>query len=73
MKRHNLFVRIVAILLCAIMVLGVATAAISAFAADGTTVPDTGSADMTMVIVIAALAVALIVGCAVLPKFLKKK
>ena len=72
MKRHNLFVRIVAILLCVIMVLGVATAAISAFAADGT-VPDTGSSDMTMVIVVAALAVAVIVGCLVLPKFLKKK
>lgn len=72
MKRHNLFVRIVAIILCAIMVLGVATAAISAFAADGT-VPDTGSSDMTMVIVVAALAVAVIVGCLVLPKFLKKK
>ena len=54
------------------MVLGVATAAISAFAADGT-VPDTGSSDMTMVIVVAALAVAVIVGCLVLPKFLKKK
>lgn len=72
MKRHNLFVRIVAILLCAIMVLGVATAAISAFAADGA-VPDTGSSDMTMVIVIAVLAVAVIVGCLVLPKFLRKK
>lgn len=72
MKRHNLFVRIVAILLCAIMVLGVVTAAISAFAADGT-VPDTGSNDMTPIIIIAALAVAVITGCLVLPKFLKKK
>ena len=72
MKRHNLFVRIVAILLCAIMVLGVVTAAISAFAADGT-VPDTGSNDMTWVIIAAALAVVVIVGCIVLPKFLKKK
>ncbi len=72
MKRHNLFVRIVAILLCAIMVLGVVTAAISAFAADGT-VPDTGSSDMTWVIIAAVLAVVVIVGCIVLPKFLKKK
>lgn len=72
MKRHNLFVRIVAILLCAIMVLGVVTAAISAFAADGT-VPDTGSGDMTWVIIAAVLAVVVIVGCIVLPKFLKKK
>lgn len=72
MKRHNLFVRIVAILLCAIMVLGVVTAAISAFAAD-VNVPVTGSTDMTWFIVAAAVAVAVIVGCTVLPKFLKKK
>lgn len=72
MKRHNLFVRIVAILLCAIMVLGVVTAAISAFAADAD-VPETGSSDMTWFIIAAAVAVAVIVGCTVLPKFLKKK
>lgn len=72
MKRHNLFVRIVAILLCAIMLLGVVTAAISAFAADAS-VPETGSSDMTWFIVAAAVAVAVIVGCIVLPKFLKKK
>ncbi len=72
MKRHNLFVRIVAILLCAIMVLGVVTAAISAFAAD-VNVPETGSTDMTFVIIAAVLAVAVIVGCIVLPKFIKKK
>lgn len=72
MKRHNLFVRIVAILLCAVMLLGVVTAAISAFAAD-VNVPQTGSADMTVVIIAAVVAVAVIAGCVLLPKFINKK
>ena len=72
MKGHSLFVRITALVLCAIMVLGVVTAAISAFAAD-VNVPETGSTDMTFVIIAAVLAVAVIVGCIVLPKFIKKK
>ena len=72
MKRHNLFVRIVAILLCAVMLLGVVTAAISAFATD-VNVPETGSSDMTFVIIAAVVAVGVIVGCGVLPKFIKKK
>ena len=72
MKRHNLFVRIVAILLCAVMLLGVVTAAISAFSAD-VNVPQTGSADMTVVIIAAVVAVAVIAGCVLLPKFINKK
>ena len=54
MKGRSLFVRIVAIFLCAVMVLGVVTAAIYAFAADEavlyTASPDTGSSSMIWVI-----------------------
>lgn len=74
MKR-NLIIRIVAIALCAIMVLSVVTVAITAFAADASVLmsPETGS-DNTTVWIIGAVAVALlaIVACVVLPKMKKK-
>ena len=69
MKGRNLFVRIVAIVLCAVMILSVVTAALYAFAAE--TSPATGSADMTWVIVAAVAAVAVIACCLVLPKMKK--
>lgn len=76
MKGRSLFVRIVAILLCAVMVLGVVTAAIYAFAADEavlyTASPDTGSSSMIWVIVAVVAAVAVIAGCLVIPKIKKK-
>lgn len=76
MKGRSLFVRIVAIILCAIMVLGVVTAAFYAFAAEKVMTvasPDTGSPEMVWVIVAVVAAVAVIAGCLVLPKFIKKK
>lgn len=69
MKGRNLFVRIVAIVLCAVMILSVVTAALYAFAAGSA--PTTGSADMTWVIVAAVAAVAVIACCLVLPKMKK--
>ncbi len=73
MKNRSLFVRIVAILLCAIMILGVATAALTAFAADTQTVaaPNTGSQPMIWVIVAVVAAIAVIAGCLVIPKMKK--
>lgn len=75
MKDRSLFVRIVAIILCALMVGGALTAAISAFAEDVNLVasPDTGSRNNVWVIVAAVVAVAVIVLCLLLPKFTKKK
>lgn len=74
MKR-NLIIRIVAIILCAVMVLSVVTVAITAFAADAAVAmsPETGSGNTTIWIV-GAVAVALlaIVACIVLPKMKKK-
>lgn len=74
MKGRNLFVRIVALVLCAIMVLGVVTVALYALAAEPTAAapsPETGSANMTWVIVAAVAAVAVIAGCLVIPKIKK--
>ena len=69
MKGRNLFVRIVAIVLCAVMILSVVTAALYAFAAEPSA--QTGSANMTWVIVAAVAAVAVIACCLVLPKIKK--
>ena len=76
MKGRNLFVRIVALVLCAIMVLGVVTAALYAFATEDVMLiasPDTGSPKMMWVFIAGVAAVAVIAGCLVLPKFMKKK
>ncbi len=70
MKR-NLIVRIVAIVLCAIMVLSVVTVAITAFAAETTLAasPETGSNNIYIwVIAAVVVAVAAIISCVVLPK-----
>lgn len=74
MKKRNLFIRITAIILCAVMVLGVFTAALYAFAADASAapLPDTGSPDNTWLILIAVLAILAIVACVVIPKMKKK-
>lgn len=76
MNRRNIFVRVVAIILCAVMLLGVVTAALYAFAADAETVvaalPDTGSTSMVWVIVAAIAAVAVIAACMIVPKIKKK-
>lgn len=74
MKKRNLFVRITAIILCAIMVLGVFSAAIYAFAADASAVPspETGSPDNTWLILIAVLAILAIAACVILPRMKKK-
>ena len=74
MNKRNLFVRITAIVLCALMVLSVVTAALYAFAAEPSAVasPETGSESMVWVIVSAVAAVAVIVGCLALPKMKKK-
>lgn len=77
MKGRSLFVRIVALFLCAIMILGVVTAALYAFAAEEEVMliasPDTGSPEMVWVIVAVVAAAAVVAGCLVLPKVLKKK
>lgn len=76
MNKRNLFIRITAIFLCALMLLSVITAALYAFAADATVLaaaPDTGSSDATIWVFIAvAVALVVIAGCILAPKFKKK-
>lgn len=74
MKR-NLIVRIVAIFLCALMVLSVITAALYSFAADAsaTPSPDTGSGSVVWVIAAVAVAVIAIAVCLIMPKMKKDK
>ena len=75
MNKRNLFVRITAIVLCALMVLSVVTAALYAFAAEPSVVaspPETGSESMVWVIISAVAAVAVIIGCLAMPKMKKK-
>lgn len=74
MNKRNLFVRITAIVLCALMVLSIVTVALYAFAAEPVAVasPDTGSESMVWVIISAVAAVAVILGCLVVPKMKKK-
>ncbi len=76
MQKRNLFVRITAIVLCAIMVLGVVTAALYAFAADDAVLfaapAQTGSPNNTWVIIAVVVALAVVVGCAFIPKMKKK-
>lgn len=71
MKR-NLIIRIVAIILCALMVLSVVTVAITAFAADATLLaasPETGSNRIYIwVIASVVVAVVAIIACVVFPK-----
>lgn len=75
MQKRNLFVRITAIVLCAIMLLGVVTAALYAFAAEAEVVApaQTGSPNNTWVIIAVVVALLVVVGCTVIPKFTKKK
>ena len=71
MNKRNLFVRIVAIVLCALMVLSVVTVALYAFAAEPTSVaalPETGSESMTWVIIAAVAAVVSAAGYAISKK-----
>ena len=76
MQKRSLFVRITAIVLCAIMVLGVVTAALYAFAADDAVLfaapAQTGSPNTTWVIIAVVGALAVVVGCAFIPKMKKK-
>ncbi|MBE6772089.1 MAG: hypothetical protein E7547_08100 [Ruminococcaceae bacterium] len=76
MNKRNLFVRITAIFLCALMLLSVITAALYAFAAEASAVsapPDTGSSDATVWVMIAvAVALVVIAGCIFAPKFRKR-
>lgn len=74
MKNKSIVVRIVAVFLCALMVLSAVTVAITAFAAspDSAAAPDTGSESMVWVIVSVVAAVLVIVGCLIIPKIKKK-
>ena len=76
MQKRSLFVRITAIVLGAIMVLGVVTAALYAFAADDAVLfaapAQTGSPNNTWVIIAVVVALAVVVGCAFIPKMKKK-
>ncbi len=77
MQKRNLFVRITAIVLCAIMLLGVVTAAFYAFAAEEAVLFEapaaTGSPNNTWVIIAVVVALVVVIGCAVVPKLTKKK
>lgn len=76
MKKRNLFVRITAIVLCAIMVLSVFAVALNAFAAEATVTAvaaDTGSPDNTWIIVAVVAAVLVVAACIVVPKVSNKK
>lgn len=76
MNKRNLFVRITAIVLCALMVLSVFGAAIYAFADDATAQAasvNTGSPDNTWVIVAIVAAILVVVACIVIPRINKKK
>lgn len=76
MKKRNLFVRIMAIVLCAIMVLGVVAVAFTAFAAEPTAqtaVVETGSPNNTWVIVAVVAAILVVVACVAVPRMSKKK
>lgn len=70
--KRTWFVRIVAIILCAVIILGIGTAALTAFAAGDAMPPETGSAPMTWVIVAVVAAIAVIAGCLVVPKIKNK-
>ena len=76
MQKRSLFVRITAIVLCAIMVLGVVTAALYAFAADDAVLfaapAQTGSQNNTWVIIAVVVLLAVILGCAFITKLKKK-
>ncbi len=73
---RSIIVRVVAIFLCALIVLSGFTVAFYAFAAEETAsvtaLPATGSAQMTWVIVAVALAILVVVACVVIPKIKKK-
>ncbi len=73
MKKRNLIIRIIAIALCALMVLGIITVAIYAFAeTPGEPLPSTGSNDTALIFAIAAaVAIVAAIICIVLSK--KKK
>ena len=76
MHKRNLFVRITAIVLCAIMILGVFTVALYAFAADPTAqaaAVETGSPNNTWVVVAVVAAILVIAACIVVPRVSKKK
>ena len=73
MKKRNLIIRIIAIAMCALMVLGIITVAIYAFAeTPGEPLPSTGSNDTALIFAIAAaVAIVAAIICIVLSK--KKK
>ena len=75
MHKRNLFVRITAIVLCAIMILGVFTVALYAFAAEpeAAVIAETGSPDNTWIIVAVVAAILVVAACVVVPRVSKKK
>ena len=76
MHKRNLFVRITAIVLCAIMILGVFTVALYAFAAEPTAqaaVVETGSSNNSWIIVAVVAAILVVATCIVVPRVSKKK
>ena len=76
MHKRNLFIRITAIVLCAIMILSVVTAALYVFAAEPTATAvaaETGSADNTWVIVAVVAAILVVAACIIVPIVSKKK
>lgn len=76
MKR-NLVIRIVAIVLCALMVLSAVAVALTAFAADTTMLaasPETGSSNIGVIIAVAVVVALLaIAACIIIPLAKKKK
>ena len=73
MKKKSLIVRIIAIVMCALLLLGVISAAISAFGYDvNSTLPATGSSSKTVwIAVIGLVAVVIAAACVIISK--KKK
>ncbi len=74
MRKRSMIVRIVAIVLAAIMIISVAAAAFTVFAA-GQEVPVTGQQESNTkwLVILIVLAVLAIVACVVLPMAKKKK
>lgn len=73
MKKRSMIVRVVAIVLCALMVLGIVAGAITAFAAEPSAVlPATGSTSQKVPVILGICGAVLVVACIVLPRLVKK-
>lgn len=73
MKKRSMIVRIVAIVMCVLMVLGIVAGAITAFAAEpSAALPSTGSSSQKVPIILGVCGAVLVIACIVLPRLVKK-